>query len=106
MKMAQTLDTLEITESASGKLEKQFISRHLDVEARRLNLYGVQILRCKPGRQVEIAVENHGRWVVDFATNGPFGLNLRPEVVEKSIELIRQFGTLHTSIAAGRAQTG
>jgi 7-keto-8-aminopelargonate synthetase-like enzyme len=33
-------------------------------------------------------------------------LNLRNEVVERAIDQIRHFGTLHTSIAAGRAQTG
>ncbi len=117
----------EEIESTLSTTEKRFMSRHLDIEARKKNLYGVRLLECQPGRKVKIAVPKDSakvasadsgtdigdtdaadtaQWVIDFATNGPFGLNLRPEIIEKSVALIRQFGTLHTSIAAARAQTG
>jgi 7-keto-8-aminopelargonate synthetase-like enzyme len=94
------------TGSVTTEPEKRFISRHLDVKARKQNLYGVQILRCNRGRRIEIAEGEGSEWVLDFATNGPFGLNLRPEVVERTLRFVREFGTLHTSIAVGRAQTG
>jgi 7-keto-8-aminopelargonate synthetase-like enzyme len=98
---------IEIQETVAHGFEKRLISRHLDVEARKRNVYGVQILRCKPARMIEIATPiEGGKWVLDFATNGPFGLNFRSEVLERALDQVRQFGALHTSIAAGRAQTG
>lgn len=77
-----------------------------DHQARARNLYGVQLLRCGNGRRVQIATDAGPRWVVDYATNGPFAMNLRPEVVEGAIDALRGFGALHTSIASARAQTG
>jgi 7-keto-8-aminopelargonate synthetase-like enzyme len=78
----------------------------LDEEARALNLYGVRILRCAGDRRIEIATAAGPRWVVDCATNGPFAMNLRAEVVAGAIGAISEFGALHTSIASARAQTG
>ncbi|NRB25730.1 aminotransferase class I/II-fold pyridoxal phosphate-dependent enzyme [Shewanella sp.] len=78
-----------------------------DVEARRCNLYGLNILRCGKNRLIEIDTTLHGpRWVVDCLSNSPFALNIRSEVVEGSIDAIRHFGALHASVASARAQTG
>jgi 7-keto-8-aminopelargonate synthetase-like enzyme len=77
-----------------------------DEEARAHNLYGVRILRCAADRRIEIATSAGPRWVVDCATNGPFALNLREEVVQGAVNAIKYFGALHTSIASARAQTG
>lgn len=77
-----------------------------DYEARARNLYGVEILRCGSDRRVQIATPAGPRWVVDCATNGPFAMNLRAEVVQGAIDAIKDFGALHTSIASARAQTG
>ena len=77
-----------------------------DYEARARNLYGVQILRCDEDRRIQIATATGPRWVVDCATNGPFAMNLRTEVVQGAIGAIKDFGALHTSIASARAQTG
>ncbi len=85
---------------------KEETGRPADIEARARNLYGVQILRCLADRQVEIATPEGPRRVIDCATNGPFALNQRSEVVQGAIDAITSYGALHSSIAAARAQTG
>lgn len=77
-----------------------------DEEARSLNLYGVEILRCAARRQIRIATQKGPRWVLDYATNSPFALNLDTSVVRGALNAVKQFGALHASIAAARAQTG
>ena len=72
---------------------------HLDVESRKRNLYGVQILRCVPDRQVEIADGDESVWVLDFATNGSFGLNLRKEIgsiINKTLLLFQNRKVAHS----------
>jgi 7-keto-8-aminopelargonate synthetase-like enzyme len=77
-----------------------------DQQARERNLYGVSILRCLSDRRVEIASAGGPKVVVDCATNSPFALNQRPEVITGALRAVREYGALHSSIAAARAQTG
>jgi 8-amino-7-oxononanoate synthase len=77
-----------------------------DREARSANVYGAQIRRCLPSRRIEVTTDGHSRWVVDYATNGPFALHAREEVVHGALDAIRDFGALHVSIASARAETG
>ncbi|WP_299010638.1 aminotransferase class I/II-fold pyridoxal phosphate-dependent enzyme [uncultured Shewanella sp.] len=77
-----------------------------DIEARENNLYGLNVLRCGQNRKIEIKTKNGSQWVIDCLSNSPFSLNVRPEVVDSSIDAIRNFGALHSSVASARASTG
>lgn len=77
-----------------------------DYEARQYGLYGIQILRQEPGRKIKIKTADATISAIDFATNGPFDLNTDARLRLASIEAILDFGAIHTSIAAARAQTG
>jgi 8-amino-7-oxononanoate synthase len=73
-----------------------------DQQAIELGLYRFVIRRIKPGRHIELI---DGRWVADFATNCPLGVNERPEVRLAAVEAISDFGSVHSSIASARAGT-
>lgn len=77
-----------------------------DMEAKKYNLYGLDVLKCMPNRRVQIKLGDSTKWVVDYLTNSPFSLNVQPQVIEGSVEAIRSFGALHASVAGARAVTG
>jgi 8-amino-7-oxononanoate synthase len=77
-----------------------------DAEARARNLYGLEILECRPERRVRIASGGLERTVVDFATNAPFALNVNMEIRRGAVNAVANFGAVHASIACARAQTG
>ncbi len=76
-----------------------------DDDARRRNLYGMQILECGRNRTLRVLAAGGSRWVTDFLSNSPLGLNTRTEVSRASIDAIAQFGAVHSSVAMARAQT-
>lgn len=74
-----------------------------DDDARRRNLYGMQILECGRNRTLRVQAAGGSRWVTDFLSNSPLGLNTRTEVSRASIDAIAQFGAVHSSVAMARA---
>jgi len=95
---------MEISQ-ASSKSHTLINNWSADDAARDKNLYGVQILECGPNRTLKIGAASGPRWVTDFLSNSPFGLNTRTEVSHASIDAIARFGALHSSVAMARAQT-
>ncbi len=73
--------------------------------ARTASVYGFRIIRLTSGRRIEIETSSGPREVVDCATNGPFGLNRREEVIRGAVRAIKEFGAVHASIATARGVT-
>lgn len=93
------------TSHATAQQETHINRWAADDAARDKNLYGIQILECGQNRTLRIDAAGGSRWVTDFLSNSPFGLNTRSEVSRASIDAIDQFGALHSSVAMARAQT-
>ncbi|MCK6263966.1 aminotransferase class I/II-fold pyridoxal phosphate-dependent enzyme [Vibrio sp. ZSDE26] len=77
-----------------------------DVDAKKNNLYGLDIIQCKNSRQIKIKLADGPKWVIDYLTNSPFSLHVHPQVIKGSVGAIQSFGAIHASVANARAVTG